>query len=282
MPTGATVVSSTGTHTATNGSITIAASELASAHLHLDTSVTGHLSIDVSATATEISNGSTATATSVLELDVMSKTATLTDLAGDGLNTIIGTTNNDTLTGSSGADYLIGGAGNDTLTVTTGSNYLDGGAGNDILKGGSGADHLYGGAGNDTLTGGAGSDTFVWTLSDHGTVGTPATDTITDFSAATPASGGDVLDLKDLLVGENHTTGTGNLTNYLHFEVSGTNTIVHISSTGAYSSGYAAGKDDQTITLTGVNLPTALGLNALATDAQVIQDLLNKGKLHTD
>ena len=70
----------------------------------------------------------------------------------------------------------------------------------------------------------------------------------------------------------------GNLGNYLHFEVSGGNTIVHISTTGAYGSGgYVASKDDQRIILSGVDLSTSG-----ATDAAIIQDLLTKGKLISD
>ena len=58
----------------------------------------------------------------------------------------------------SGIENIIGSAFNDTLTGTTGANVMDGGAGNDSLSGLAGADTLVGGAGNDTLTGGAGND----------------------------------------------------------------------------------------------------------------------------
>ncbi len=127
------------------------------------------------------------------------------------------------------------------------------------------------------MTGGLGSDTFRWDFADRGTVGKPAVDTITDFNAAAKASGGDVLDLRDLLQGENHTSGAGNLANYLHFEKVGGDTLVHISSGGAYGSGgFVASKDDQRIMLSGVDLTT------VGTDQQIIQDLLNKGKLVTD
>ncbi len=158
-------------------------------------------------------------------------------------------------------------------TTTT----LLGTSGNDTLAGGSGNETLVGGAGNDTLTGGLGSDTFRWDFADRGTVGKPAVDTITDFNTAAKASGGDVLDLRDLLQGENHTSGAGNLANYLHFEKVGGDTLVHISSGGAYGSGgFVASKDDQRIMLSGVDLTT------VGTDQQIIQDLLNKGKLVTD
>jgi hypothetical protein len=291
VPVGATIVSSTATHTISGGGITIAASELATAQLRFADTITGHLTLGVVATSTETANGSTAsTAVQTVELDVKAKFVA-TDMVLDEVNTyadILGTTGNDiaTLNGTTGNDLIKGGLGNDTLggaAGTNGNDVLDGGVGTDILRGGAGNDVLIGGAGNDTLTGGAGSDTFVWNLVDRGVPLTPAADTITsaDFSAVLPSAGGDILDLRDLLVGENHGTGTGNLLDYLHFEVSGANTIVHVSSTGAYGvGGFAATKDDQTITLTGVNLPAALGVGA--TDAAIIQDLLTKGKLITD
>jgi surface adhesion protein len=84
---------------------------------------------------------------------------------------------------------------------------------------------------------------------------------------------GDKLDLRDLLVGDSST----NLSNYLHFSTSGGNTVISISTTGAFSSGFASGSVDQTITLSGVNL-----VGAFTSDQQIIQDLLQRGKLLTD
>ncbi|MCF8184072.1 MAG: type I secretion C-terminal target domain-containing protein, partial [Polynucleobacter sp.] len=190
-----------------------------------------------------------------------------------------GGTGDDNLQGGDGKDVLRGDAGNDTLDGGAGDDRLEGGAGNDSLQGGEGADTLAGGAGNDTLTGGSGlvSDVFEWSLADAGDKGTPAVDTVTDFNAAAQASGGDVLDLRDLLQGENHQTGTGNLANFLHFEKDGSDTKVHISSIGAFGGGFTAGGEDQTIILSGVDL---IGIST--TDQQVIQDLLTKGKLITD
>ena len=175
-----------------------------------------------------------------------------------------------------------GDAGIDTLTGGTGDDRLEGGADNDSLTGGDGEDTLAGGAGNDTLTGVLLSDTFEWTLADPGARGTPAVDIVTDFSVAAQASGGDVLDLRDLLSGENHNTATGNLANFLHFEKVGGDTKVHVSSTGGFAGGFAAGAEDQTVVLTGVDLYAAAGLGTNATDQQIIQDLLTKGILITD
>ena len=52
----------------------------------------------------------------------------------------------------SGIENLIGSDHDDTLSGDTGSNTLDGGDGNDLLSGGSGSDSLVGGAGNDTAS----------------------------------------------------------------------------------------------------------------------------------
>ena len=70
----------------------------------------------------------------------------------------------------------------------------------------------------------------------------------------------------------------GNLLNYLHFEQSGGNTLVHVSSTGGFADGYSAGKEDNTIVLDGVDVFSG----GLSSDQQIIQDLLSKGKLLTD
>jgi VCBS repeat-containing protein len=191
---------------------------------------------------------------------------------GDGL---------DTISGGIGKDEIYGDAGNDLLSGDAGDDKLYGGDGNDTVTGGDGADLISGGAGNDILTGGLGADTFKWELADAGVKGSPTADVITDFNDALPASGGDVLDLRDLLSGENHVTGAGNLASYLHFEkvVVGpdTNTVIHVSSQGEFAAGFNSAKEVQTITLLGVDL---VGTNT--NDQLIIQDMLNKGKLITD
>jgi Ca2+-binding RTX toxin-like protein len=54
-----------------------------------------------------------------------------------GIESIIGSGFNDTLTGSTGANTLLGGAGNDSLVGGGGSDSLDGGSGNDRMLGGA-------------------------------------------------------------------------------------------------------------------------------------------------
>ena len=183
----------------------------------------------------------------------------------------------DTFTGTDASEKVVGSDGRDAINTGGGDDVIRAGAGNDTVNAGDGSDVISGGAGHDLLTGGLGSDTFVWTLADQGIKGSPARDTITDFDTASQTAGGDVLDLRDLLTGENHTTGTGNLSSYLHFEKSGSDTVVHISSSGEFSSGFTAAKDVQTITLSGVDL-----LGTSGTDQSVIQSLLNNNKLITD
>ncbi len=189
---------------------------------------------------------------------------------------LIGGSTNDTLKGFGGNDVLIGGGGNDALYGGDGIDRLEGGTGNDVLDGGAGNDLLIGGAGNDTLTGGLGADVFKWELADKGSPGSPAIDTITTGDFDTTA-GSDKLDLRDLLQGEIGSGVGANLENYLHFEKVGSDTHVHISSSGSFGGGYSAALEDQTILLQGVNL-----IGGFTTDQQVIQDMLNKGKLITD
>src|SRR5690606_38850663 len=168
-----------------------------------------------------------------------------------------------------------------------------GGSGNDIISSGSGTDRIYGGAGDDILKGGdAGEnfvDVFVWELGDQGTAGAPAVDTIQNFatgSAGNNGSGGDVLDLRDLLQGEliGPANSAGNLADYLHFEVSGADTVIHISHTGGFSGdshsiggSFTSAAITQQIVLEGVNLQTLY--SGATSDQQIIMQLLNNNKL---
>jgi len=204
------------------------------------------------------------------------------DLLSSSNNTIVSgdSGNNTNLVGTSGDDIIYGYAGNDTLNGGSGNDILRGGAGNDTLNGSDGNDILIGGKGNDTLTGGAGVDVFKWDRGGDGAAGSPARDTITDFNKNAVNQGGDILDVRDLLQGEN----TGNLVNYLHFEKSGSDTIVHISSNGGFASdthnvsgSFSSGNTTQQIVLSGVDLTTGQ-----TSDAAIISNLLSQQKLITD
>jgi VCBS repeat-containing protein len=228
----------------------------------------GTMSLTVTDTATEAGNASTAATTHTVLVDVSSTT-----------NHVMGTSANETLAGTAVNDLLKGYAGNDTLNGGDGNDVLYGDAGTDTLNGGNGSDILHGGAGNDSLTGGSGVDVFAWHLADKGAVGTPAVDTVSDFNVAALSAGGDQIDLRDLLQGENLAGGAGNLGNYLHFTVAGGTTTIQISSGGGFSGGYSASAVDQTIVLQSADL--SLG-GTLTSDQQIIQDLLNKSKLVVD
>ncbi|CAM5186034.1 retention module-containing protein [Alishewanella longhuensis] len=151
---------------------------------------------------------------------------------------------------------------NATVQDADGNLLITGSSGDDVLIGGSGNDVLIGGAGNDTLIGGLGADTFAWNLGDQGTADTPAVDTILNFNLAE----GDILDLADLLQGENR----DNIADYLSFEFDGNNTIINVNHQG----------DDNTtqqIVLENVNL-TDLG----NTQDEIINYLINNGHLRID
>jgi hypothetical protein len=156
----------------------------------------------------------------------------------------------------------------DNLVGDDSNNQLLGLAGNDTLNGGLGDDYLDGGKGADTLIGGTGKDTFVWHFGDGGSPGTPVRDTINDFNR----SEGDVLDLRDLLKNES----ASNLTQYLHFTASGSDTLVQVSRLGSFNGSNYAAVVDQEILLKGVAL-SSLG----STDTAIINELL-KNNLKVD
>ncbi|MGI9273905.1 MAG: calcium-binding protein, partial [Endozoicomonas sp.] len=127
---------------------------------------------------------------------------------GEGDDELYGQAGDDVLDGGTGADILDGGIGDDQLSGNegndllfgyTGNDILDGGFGDDGLNGGAGEDRIIGGKGDDSLVGGADSDTFVFRAEDLIDGATIQTDTLTDFVLGTPASGGDVLDISELV-----------------------------------------------------------------------------------
>lgn len=137
-----------------------------------------------------------------------------------------------------------------TVTIDTNNNILSS-TGNDILYGETGV-----------------KDTFVWGAGNAGA------DAVQNFDSGTAVGSGtgDILNLKDLLVGEAHTgTNPGNLGAYLDFSFTGGNTVVSVHATG----GAAV---TQTIVLQGVDLTAG---NTLP-ESQIITNLLAANKLITD
>lgn len=181
---------------------------------------------------------------------------------------LLGGGGNDTLIGNDGNDILFGGDGDDTLIGGGGNNILYGGAGDDTIIGGAGDDVIIGGMGNDTLTGGGGSNTFVWLFGDQNMDGGPAAhDVITDFTVATNGNG-DVLDLSDLLQGEE----SGSLDQFLYAETQGDDTVLFVHSAGQL--GENGDNAEQIITLQGVDLGNS--------SEAIIQALLDNDQLKID
>ncbi|PLW81593.1 hypothetical protein CWI75_15305, partial [Kineobactrum sediminis] len=110
-----------------------------------------------------------------------------------------------------------------------------------------------------------GDDIFAFALSEEGDV--PADAIISGFGD----SGNDVLDLRDLLQGEE--AEGADLTNYLNVTFDGTDSIIEVSVNGGFNTGALA---DQTITMEGIDL---VGVDDLAS---VIQGMLDSGKLSLD
>jgi len=128
-----------------------------------------------------------------------------TDVGTDvitGVENVIGTGGNDTLTGSSKANVLTGGTGNDVISGGAGNDSLNGGSNDDSLVGGdgndtftdfSGADTIWGGAASDTVNGtGGSSDTLVLTATStdlNVTLGSRLADNRLNFVEAITAAG---------------------------------------------------------------------------------------------
>lgn len=190
----------------------------------------------------------------------------------------------DAMTGGATADLIMGRDGADVVSADGGNDLIYGNGGDDELHGGAGDDRVVGGQGSDVMFGDAGSDVFVWRFSDHGasaSVADRAVDIVKDFDVASNAEMGDVLDLRDLLQGENTTGGAGNLEHYLSIDTSGADTVIRVSPTGELAGGNP-GTETQGLVLEGVNLRADMGLDAAATSQQVIARMLEQGKLLVD
>ena len=139
---------------------------------------------------------------------------------------------------------------------------LRGTAENNTITGTDGHDEIIGGGGNDTMTGGDNSDFFVWRAEDVGIDGSPAIDTITDFSTL---RNGDVLDLRDLLPDD----ASDHLSDYLSFSVADGDTTIDISTE-------AGGPVVQQIVLQDVDLSATYGTIDTTT---LINNLTDNGNM---
>ncbi|EWH09374.1 ferredoxin-dependent glutamate synthase, partial [Catenovulum agarivorans DS-2] len=168
-----------------------------------------------------------------------------------------------------------------TLIGGEGADFIAGGSGDDVIIGGSNGNGESGLVSNvyagDVMSGGEGDDMFVWLAGDDidkgfaDPINSPdvATDYITDFS------GGDSLNLADLLQGENH----DNLDSYLNFEVVDGDTIISVSKDGDFTGDSSdQHKADMKIVLEN----TDLTIETNGTDADIIRKLLEDNQLITN
>lgn len=108
---------------------------------------------------TGVNTGGTAQGDVLISIENLVGTTDNDSLTGDANdNTLFGGAGNDSLSGGAGTDVLEGEAGHDTLNGGTGDDFLAGWEGNDNISGGDDTDVLDGGDGDDNLNGGAGMD----------------------------------------------------------------------------------------------------------------------------
>lgn len=125
-----------------------------------------------------------------------------------GIEEVVGSIWNDTISGAAGAETLLGGAGADSLVGGDGADSLNGGTSGDRLFGGSGADTLVGDSGDDTLKGEDDNDQLFTGLGDDRAEGGDGDDfvrTSNGNDSMFGAAGADTLGAgagADLLLGE--------------------------------------------------------------------------------
>ena len=97
---------------------------------------------------------------------------------------------------------------------------------------------------------------------------------IKDFGEGTASKGRDALDLRDLLQGEER---ENDLSKFLHFDRSGSSTVLKVSSSGALNQ--TGEKFDQQITLEGVQWNAS---DIQSSQNDLIKDLIRQGKILID
>ena len=193
--------------------------------------------------------------------------------------------------GGAGSDLIDGGSGDDTLQGDSDADTIYDGTGADLIEGGGDADTIlllgdgvvavtaydttycattedgvscWGGDADTLLLLGDGeSDTIAFSdLADAG-------DTVTGFDASAPGSGGDVIDLADLLAGLGYDHGVDDINAWLTLVDGGTDTTLNVDLDGA-----GGGTDNvDLVTLQGVDLIGA---------GFTVNDLITSGNLDVD
>lgn len=165
------------------------------------------------------------------------------------LNTIEGTSGNDTLSGTADDDALFGYNGNDTLKGREGHDVLLGGDGSDTLWGNDGDDVLYGGFDADWMKGGDGADIFSFGEGAFGAV-----DTIADLRL----NSGDAIELRDLLEGYDPLADA--ISDFVRITTDGSDSVVSVDANGS-----VGGESFTQIAL-------ILGITGLENESQLLAD----------
>ncbi|MBN1818737.1 MAG: hypothetical protein JW828_15350, partial [Sedimentisphaerales bacterium] len=160
-------------------------------------------------------------------------TDTITELAGQGTDTLDYSAyladspvtvdlTGDTATGTNGVaniESVVGGSGDDILTGDANANSLTGGAGNDVLSGGGGNDALTGGAGDDTYVFAVAGGTNTITIAELEDEGIDTLDysaypiqiaVAVDLAAGTATGTSGVANIEDVIGGSGNDSLTGN------------------------------------------------------------------------
>jgi hypothetical protein len=141
-------------------------------------------------TATD-AGGRTTTATQRITLRLLDDPA----CCPSGSNVIIGTSNNDNLTGTGGSDCILARGAQDTINGLGGDDYISAGHGDDVVNSGFGNDVVFGGPGQDQLSGGAGNDTLFGDDGDDTLNGGTGADTLRGGQGQDTLNGNDQNDI---------------------------------------------------------------------------------------
>jgi Ca2+-binding RTX toxin-like protein len=189
-------------------------------------------------------------AASAVTVNLTSNTATGGDGADalSGFLNIIGSGNDDFLTGTNAANSVLAGGGNDSVVGDNGDDVLSGEAGNDELFGGNQNDTLYGGADDDMLDGGGSADSLQGGLGNDTVVGGAGADSLLGDDGNDTMFGGTEVDTIDGGLGDDTVVGGagGDImngqggANFLSYEGSDAAVTVNLA-TNAVSGGHGNG-----------------------------------------
>jgi len=178
---------------------------------HTSLVVTGDVDLEIDTAMTAVTEVDASDFDAALTITLLGSTEDVTVTAGDGDNDITGGDGADTITVGDGDNVIDAGKGEniitagdgdnkvtggddvDTITTGAGDDIIIGGKGGDIIIAGDGANNITGGLGGDTMTGGDDVDTYVYAAVAES--GGANVDVITNFGED------DVIDLSAILLG---------------------------------------------------------------------------------